>query len=305
MDKSFDVYHDESKADGYWHGILLVPQLTRPYLLRLLEDVRKNLVFDGVLTFKGLNARKVKRTQCGANWITIGAAALMQGKKQEAMPAYRTGKLTPNNTKEIKQIDRLIKAKFILFRDRQTEGYSLKGWNDGAVKTETIFGMALKGGMHLLGSDDAPINLHSLHFDGHEHLRRHIDRQRILNRLSGLRGYCSIGQDIPVDDRSSSHHRSEAERQTYDDCQLLQLTDLLIGSCRLLLSGANYDHRANLVKPFHKLVADWKKGPARMRNSRWYQGYCLSECWLEDNKWNFGEILVKQRDSLQLEAFLN
>ena len=37
---NYRIYHDESKIDGYWHGMLLVPENTRSHLLNLLKEGR-------------------------------------------------------------------------------------------------------------------------------------------------------------------------------------------------------------------------------------------------------------------------
>ena len=38
----YDIYHDESKEEAYWHGFLFVPRENRNYLLNLLNEARVN-----------------------------------------------------------------------------------------------------------------------------------------------------------------------------------------------------------------------------------------------------------------------
>ena len=123
-----------------------------------------------------------------------------------------------------------IGCKFILFREKDDHAKMI-GHPDYGSKVETTFRMGVKGGMHFLGSDENPINIVRMHFDGHRHYHRYVDRDRIVGRLHGLRGYCSIADsDDVIDDRSSDHSRAGC--QEYDDCQLLQLADLMVGCFR-------------------------------------------------------------------------
>lgn len=304
----YDLYHDESKENGYWHGMLLIPKSTRRYLLHLLDQPRKHLAFDGVQSFKAANPKNKHRFQCGRSWIQIGAGALMQEKKSEPYPGYASGRNIFDReslraTAEYRTFECLVRAKFILFRERDSHlTMSDFIFPDHSSKIETTLRMGLKGGLHLLGSDDKPMNVLSIHLDGHQHLGRNVNKARIVDRILGLRSYCTFIDDLIIDDRSSNHILPEAKRQDYDDCQLLQLTDLMIGAFRAVLS-ARKDSRIQLAKPVLKLVQDWKKGRARMSNSRWFQGYCLSECWLEERSWKFGEIEVLRRDLGQCEMF--
>jgi hypothetical protein len=301
----FDLYHDESKENGYWHGILLVPVLQRQYLLDLLQHVRNNLEFTGVVSLKDANPNKPIRYGCTRCWVEIGAGALMQISKNGEMPAYGTGKYIFNDgnsrKREIKKLLCVIGTKFILFRERDSHSkLDDRFFPDEASKIETTFRMGLKGGVHYLGSDSNPINIVSLHFDGNEHHRRNIERERIIGRMRGLRNYFTISETALIHDKSSNHHKPENERQSIDDCQLLQLTDSLIGAFRRQLTNKPQD---SISKPVKKFVEDWKMGYGRMRNSKWFQGYCLSQCYLENGSWAFEQLSYKQNDSQQIKMF--
>ncbi len=58
----YDLYHDESKEAGYWHGILLVPRDTRHKLLDGLKQIRTNTGSSGVMCLKGLERTWVRGT---------------------------------------------------------------------------------------------------------------------------------------------------------------------------------------------------------------------------------------------------
>lgn len=128
-----------------------------------------------------------------------------------------------------------------------------------------------------------------MHFDGFEHHKRHLDKNRIVKRLYGLRSYCSIEDcDNLIDDRSSDHRKDDS--QSYENCQFLQLTDLFIGCFRTVLGERTREIHTNLAHPIRGLVTRYRQGYARMRNSRWLNSFCMSQCYLEDGSWKFESI---------------
>jgi len=288
----FELYHDESLVDGFWHGMFLVPTERKHQLVDLLDRVRSNTRYTYPIGIKSVsNNNRIFDTAFA--WLTIGVASLGTQAKGGAIPIYlgKDARLIP--TYDLFR-DR-IGAKFILFRERDSHRQMI-GHRDHASRVETTFRMGFKGGMHFLGSEEEPISINKLHFDGHEHLLRHVDKNRIIDRIQGLRSYCTIGnhQNI-INDRSSDHRKIDS--QDYNDCQLLQLTDLLIGSFRSCLGYYTQDIHRELAYPVKSLVLRYKKGYARMRNSRWKNSFCMSECYLQRKNWHFGTIEFEENDS--------
>jgi len=283
----YQLYHDESQVDGYWHGILLVPEETRSHLLELLREARRNTGYNHPVKLgKVRHTGKIYR--CAVSWAIIGSAALASRFKSQP-PRIWLGERDKRQW-VYSSLSKVIGCKFILFRERDAHS-EMAGHPDHASKVETTFRMGVKGGGHLLGSDSCPIAISRMHFDGHEHHGRHLDRDRIVGRLSGLREYFSIDQrhDL-IEDGSSDHTHND--RQAYDDCQLLQLADVLVGSFRVALrpsSSARHLHR-NVARPVRTLALEYQKGPARMANSRWKDAFCMSECYLEDGRWRFAVL---------------
>jgi hypothetical protein len=178
--------------------------------------------------------------------------------------------------------------KFILFRERDAHT-ELTGFRDHASKLETTFRFGIKGGLHFLGSEEEPINITRIHFDGHLHHQRHIDQERIISRIKNLRTYCNFSRrhDL-IDDRHSDHKKSDS--QEFDDCQFLQLTDLLIGCFRTSLGYRTKAIHIELAKPVQNLVDKYYEGPGRMKKSRWARSFVMSQCYLEDGHWIFEGI---------------
>ncbi len=293
----YDIYHDESQENGFWHGILLVPQNTRKQLLNYLETIRRETNYNSPITFKGLK-QKGRRSECIRMWIEVGINALIQDLKGKGYPKIHLRQKTYSKSEkrqatdffEIIRMEEPIKAKFILFRERDCHKTMESTWfPDHAAKIETTFRFGLKGGLHLLFDENESAHITSIHFDGCEHYKRRIDKRRVVYKLrEGLRDYCRIEDNI--DDRTSKHNKNDS--QDYDDCQLLQLTDLLIGAFRTALSTAKNDIQREVSWMARDLVQKWREGPARMKNSRWYKGFCISECYLEKGKWQFNNLIA-------------
>jgi hypothetical protein len=208
----YELYHDESKEAGYWHGMLLVPVATKARLVEYLSLVRENTGYT-----KEIGLKKVKKTKsriyfCAQSWLQVGVAALMQSLKGRPYQLF-LGKCVKGQ-KEYDVLTRPIKAKFIVFRERDNFEM-MTGHEDYGSKVETTFRMGLKGGLHYLGNSQQAICIEKMHFDGHEHYQRRIDRDRVIDRLEGLREYCCIKRETDViDDVQAIMRKPEASRMT-------------------------------------------------------------------------------------------
>jgi len=306
----YDVYHDESKEAGYWHGMLFVPRLRRAKLLELIKIIRRETNYELPLSLKEVKSYGA-RFQCSRAAVQLAVAAMMQKTKGSVQKIYvsemiydKTSRCQTAKYREIIQVTEPLKLRFVVFRERDClkfldpEGHFL----DYGAKVETTFRMGFKGGLHLLFDENDPATITSIHFDGYEHNRRHVDTDRIIGRLEGgLRPYCQIVENIEVDDRPSDHRKDNA--QDYDDCQFLQLADLLVGSFRTVLADSKNEIQAKVAYPVDNLVEKWRAGPARMVNSRWSGGFCISQCYLENEKWEFSPLPPKVQEN-QLELGL-
>lgn len=293
---NYELYHDESQVGGYWHGMLLVPDLRKEELVRLLMQARELTHHNEPIGIKGVE--EFGRVYgCANAWVQIGVAALMSRMKGVPYPLYMGERA--RGRYQYSFFAGTIGAKFILFRERDQHS-TMTGHHDYGSKVETTFRMGLKGGIHSLGDDGNPISITRMHFDGHQHYGRHLDRQRIVDRLTGLREYCAIDcrSDL-IDDRSGDHKRAGA--QDYEDCQLLQLTDLLIGCFRTALGQYTRDIHIVLAMPVKQLVKRYSEGHARMLNSRWCNSFWISQCFLENGAWKFNMIDWRLDYGRQLE----
>lgn len=288
----FEIYHDESKANGYWHGMLLVPTVTKENLLHLLAKARNTTNYRGQISFKNIRGSG-NCYECQRIWVQLALLGL-RSRLGRSPGIVDWGKLNPYETR-FENIDKVIGLKFILFReiDNLTKMSNLL---DFGGKVETTFRMGIKGGLHYLGSESNPINITKIHFDGHEHYRRRINHERLINRLYDLRSYVTISESNDlIDDRSSKANTEDS--QLPEDCEFLQLTDLIIGSFRSGLIGQANIFKNQISYPIISLLERYTKGYARMRNSRWANSLCISQCYLSSGKWHFETIDIEEKIS--------
>ncbi len=178
----YELYHDESKINGYWHGILLVPTDRKQLLLNLLCEARGNANYQypiGIKRVKGSG----RIYDCASSWAGVGVASLVSSTKGLPLPISLAKRI--KGKIQYTKLQDLIGTKFIVFREKNNLANMSPSLDYGG-KVETTFRMGLKGGMHFLGNDTEPIHIEKMHFDGHEHHNRHVDRNRIVNRLVGL-----------------------------------------------------------------------------------------------------------------------
>jgi len=187
-------------------------------------------------------------------------------------------------------MSQLIRARFVLFRVKGGLG-SLNLCPDYAARVETTFRMAFKGGLTMFSNGGDELCIRSLHFDGHRQYDRRLDLGRILRNVGSPPRRVRLHDEIELNDDSSDHMESGA--QPYDDCQLLQLTDLLVSSFRVVLADAPaVDAHREVSRPLAVLTEKWNRGRTGFANSRWSKGFCISEGYLdEDGNWQFGPIV--------------
>lgn len=282
----YDVYHDESQVDGFWHGILFVPRDTRDHLLTLLANVRRNTDRSHQISLKKLNKVSGKLYKCTSCWLQIGVAALIQDFKGKGYPIPSGA---DGQWAEYAPLTQLIRARFVLFKVKGGLS-SLKLCPDYAARVETTFRMAFKGGLTMFSTEGDELCIRSLHFDGHRQYDRRLDLNRILRNVGTPPRRVRLHDEIELNDDSSDH--LEGGSQPYGDCQLLQLTDLLVSGFRVVLADAPaVEAHREVSRPLAELDHKWKRGREGFSNSRWSKGFCISEGSIdEDGHWQFGSI---------------
>jgi hypothetical protein len=280
----YDVYHDESQIAGYWHGIMFVQRHSRSQLLALLEQIRKNTACFNPVSLKNLEKLSGRSFRCITCWMAVGVASLIQSFKGRhyALPTGKEGRWA-----EFRPLSDVLSTRFVLFRVKGGLG-PLTLCHDYAAKVEATFRMAFKGGLTMFARQGEELCIRSLHFDGYKHYKRRLDLHRILRKIGTPPRGVHLHREIVLGDGTSDHRDRDA--QPYADCQLLQLTDLLVSGFRTVLGQSTSDAQRRVCAPLAELASKWDRGLAGFKNSRWYKGFCISEGCIEDGEWRFGRI---------------
>ncbi len=303
MAEIYDIYHDESQEESYWHGFLFVPRTNRQYLLSLLAESRKNINWQKSISFKEIGNRQgfgSPKAQLIFSWITIGIAALQQQKFQKLPVAFSLG-----GTEYRARIALPIGCKFVVFKEKDKHEKMFYGLST-LTCIEITFRMGIKGGVHKLFNDDNPIIIGNVFIDGDEHYIRRFGRSfdvdRSLRRFAiEKRKYVDFTQDAKLIPQRSNHEKIEPQ-QDINDSYLLQLCDILLGGVRhhsYCPNSQKFKHRISL--PCRELL---KRAPHKnfiTKHSRFLNGFSLSEAWIDSGgAWNFTSLALG-RDASELK----
>lgn len=289
-----DIYHDECKEDGYWHGFLFVPRATRAELLALLHRARKLTEYGGHLHYVKIGKetkRHHKKYLLAEAWTSVGCNALQQQKLQKYPIRVLLGRNPQRGAQaEYHHVASLLKCRFVLFRERDNHKTMYEGMTP-RHRVETTFRMALKGGVHKLFSDSDRITIGNVFLDGDE---QYFTVERTLLRLQyECRDHVSFapdGQMIP----QRSNHSQIAPNQHQDDSHLLQLCEVLIGGFRFHSCCGDRRHPRYEMSFHCKVLLDHEhNNSARMSESRYFKGFSLADAWLENGEWNFAPLTTK------------
>ena len=214
----------------------------------------------------------------------IGIAALIQDFKGKA---YEIPTGADGQWAKYLPFTRLIGARFVLFRIRGGLG-SLNLCRDYAASVETTFRMALKCGLTMFSCRESELLIRSLHFDGYAHYHRRLDMHTILKGLGNPPYRVRLHTEIELNDNTSDHQKPSA--QPYDDCQLLQLTDILVSGFRAILTEGTAEAQWQVSRPLSELMEKWNRGRKGFSNSRWSNGFCVREGRIENGQWEFSSV---------------
>lgn len=158
---------------------------------------------------------------------------------------------------------------------------------------ETVLRMLLKACAHALWDEENRLIVKGIVTDG-EPWHRALDEVRILGPLMlEAREYVEIDRDAYIEGLVSDHTSSECSDK--DKAQLLQLTDLLLGSvihCCFRDLRHN-DKKEKIVRPAREMLGKRKRG----RSFKWsghYKSFTLSFGSTKAGEWNFEQVGTKE-----------
>lgn len=296
-DDIYDVYHDESTADGYWHGFLFVPRQNRDQLLSLLHQARCNIDTFKEVRFGNIRAkqkpgtRKVKIAKC---WLSIGFTSLQQQKLEKYPPYVFLGRIEGEPV--YRELDDLLRVKFAVFKERDAHKNCYFA-HDPLRNIETTFRMGLKGGLHRLFSTTDPITIGNVYIDGDEHYYSLYDRtmnpDNVVGRIRNeSRDYVNLLDDTFIIPQRSNSYKIKPE-QSAENSELLQLCDLLLGAVRInCVPNQSPDIRLEITSQYRNLLQYDLENYARMQESRFFNGFTFGETWIDGGEWQFGSLNV-------------
>lgn len=294
MSEIYDIYHDESREESYWHGFLFVPRNGRQYLLDLLTKAREGIKWDKPISFKEINnrtSRNSPRVQLVESWLSIALASLQQ-KKLFNLPTSCF--LCGHPRQYIYRLEELIKCKFVVFKERDKHKKMFAGLS-GLDCIETTFRMGIKGGIHRLFNEKDSIIIGNIFIDGDKHYikfwGRRFDVNRSLRRFAiERRPYVSFIRGAKLIPQTSNHRKIKPTQKT-EDSQFLQICDILLGGIRFHSFCPNSQHTKHRISlPCRALLERDTKNYFRMKQSRFFNAFTLGEAWIEDEHWKFAPL---------------
>jgi len=300
MSEVFDIYHDESTQDAYWHGIYFVPRSSRGILLDLLKESRQHNDYHHKLSYKDIGKKAKSRHAIpltAKSWTTIGIAAIQQQKVGRYPPQIYLGMNTwKGRPAKYRTLQSLLGCKLAVFRERDNHR---KMALDPLDNIEATFKMALKGALHYLFNYRSPVVVGNIYLDGEDHyIGRHgrtFDGQKILRKLKAEAwDHVSFSPDSRVIPFESDHHKLGVDDDK-SHSHLLQLVDLLLGGFRFYSHCPDKGHiRYHISRQCRSLLERERDNFARMKQSRFFQGFSLNEAWLDDDQWCFRPLDLKK-----------
>jgi len=302
MDKLFKVppkvnscliFHDESKDVNrcIWaHAIFFMPEGSYRNLLDKLWSIRwKYNCMDKKFHFADISGRKL----CAAD----GSKAIKEW-IEIAVEALKTKNSIFNPPLECKL--------GIIFFDSSCNLSLYKG-NKKEEKFlryfETLLRMILKCCAHTFYDENNRLEIKGIITDG-KPWHRPLNEMRILSRLmKESRDYVDIAKNAYIESIISDHKSNDCK--DVEKAQLLQLTDLLLGSVifscfRKIVYGRK---REKIIRPVKCMLDKVKRGK-NFRYSSHYKTFVLSKARIEKGEWKFENVetteLIYENSQLQL-----
>lgn len=287
--QEYEIYYDEIKEDGYWHGIFFLPVDSSRDLIRYLEDAERDYPLNCRLHFANCGKNDPEdsmRTLLTESYISIGCASLQSQKFEKYPVKAKVGRspklITP------------IRAKFAVYRV-SPEVMRACNENRNLIITQTLKS-ALKGALHYLFPVEEDITISKIFFEGTE--LQGIDDKKIMAKLQEqVHGNVKSLPDAFV--TQSSNHNDLSEGQEKKDSCILQLCDSMVGATRFGVVSNSNDHiRSKLSKPIRGILEYSDESLTRMKQSRYFRGFSLSEAGVDGDDWEFTNLKIKEGTNL-------
>ena len=290
--KEYEIYHDESKENGYWHCFYFIPVERKKEITNTLLTIKNNICPSAEdVSFKKLT--KKKKIHHGIpniinSWLSYAVATLHQNNKRPIY--YYLNSLKKHPAK----LEDPICAKLTVLRIEDNHKNMYQSL-DELTRIETTMRIGIKSGLHGLFFNE-PVSIKNFYIDGEEHYiglyNRTLDYNRIIKRLNS-----ELRQNIKIDEKCKIIPIARKESHPNNPNRILiQLADILVGGIRyFLFKEKSNPNRAKdyAIESIAKLLLE--RGDysniARMSNSRFYRAFLISNAKIENGKWKFNWLM--------------
>jgi len=266
--RKYEIWHDESKENGYHHGLLFVPLDKRKRIIELLKKIRSkySIPHDQKIKFAG----SIKRQKIG--WVVSNNLALFShitktNKYNVSTKIYNLSQKNKHkNYQDFLEVMGSFGCHFGLLKIIEDNLKSLC-FNTYAKKVETTFNFALRGCCHGMFNIRNPIEIIKFYFDGEKHYNDSINLARIAK--GKLRDYIKISNNISIDARQRNERRD-------DTGIMIDFVDNIIGAFRAKLN--NQEDKNHVLHPLSDIYKRLFENKIFSNyNSRWYKSISFSE----------------------------
>jgi len=302
------IYHDETACAGNenlrGHILFFVPVITivefkdslfgsqtseyTPWtvLFEKIEEIRNKFNENHKFHFSKISGKK---------WY-----------KQDIADKY----FTQLGVEALKQKNMFCKLGIIFYKNPKSCDIAGYGGNKKKEKLlrfyETILRMLFKGIVHHLYDNNNKVKILKIITDG-EPYHRKLSNYRILERLiDEIKDFVEIDKDAEINPNSSDHKKYNKNFIEYIHANMLQLSDMLLGSTIYsCLKNSNIEEKNPRIKDYVKdkkgIIAcpvkkmlDKRKRKSGFQNSIHYKAFIISKAIIKNGKWKFEDVMTKE-----------
>lgn len=286
----WDVFYDECKADGYWHCFLFVPKHKIHELYEMIVKARNTTGYYASMHYKDIG-RKAKVSSPRVKLLIVLTEVLNYIVQQQKVDAAINYSKT-----EKKRFMQKFGARIAIFRDNdhllteQIQGNQQK-------RVEATFRMGLKGALHNLFSGENPV-IDKIYVDYdemcfHQTFNYSNMWERLKDELRSNIYFSDDSQIIPFGKKQYS--------ETCAIYQIMQFVDNILGSFRnVVIQAYDFPARYQASEVLRPILKRNGECLARMKNSRYYKGFMLTDAFVENGDWKFQSMLIED-DKSQME----
>lgn len=288
--KQYEIFHDESKEDAFWHVFLFVPINKKEILLKTLKEIRKTVKTKD-FSFKNINPWS--SLFWAKSFLSIFCSSLQQ-KEWKTEPYFKYSFYNKAEGKKCTQTGNFnepLKVKIAIFK--QKNNHKDMVWHkDELSKIETTFRMWLQWASHYCFDKEHPLEICKIYIDGEKHYKiwykRDLDKKKIQEKIKiKAKEYVTFNEVFEIVDWTKNE-----ENKIF-----LELADLCLWIIRLkyleshgeTLSKKQTD-KLILFENIKSLIERLNKWLARMKNSRFERCWTFTSAEIIDWERSFSEL---------------